>query len=41
VEHFCVKFGDIVRKKKQTDTQTNGGENRTPTTAFGTGNNIT
>ena len=42
MEHFYVKFGnpscssfgDIVWKK-QTDTQTNGGENSTPATAIG------
>jgi len=32
VESSCIGFLDIVRKK-QTDTQTNGGKTPTPTTA--------
>jgi len=43
VAHFCVTFGDhtwILKNHadKQTDRQTNDGENRTPAMAVG-GNN--
>jgi len=39
----AVVFGDIVRinrQDRQTDTQTNARENRTPGTAVGVGNNL-
>ena len=36
----CIGFWDIVRKK-QTDTQTNEGKNRTPATAVDVGNKRT
>ena len=46
MEHFyvklgdpsCIDFRDIMRKKRQSDTQTNGGENPTPETDIGVGN---
>ena len=40
VEHFSVKFGDasFIGVEKQTDTRTNGGENRILVTTVGMGN---
>ena len=34
----CISFWDIVRKSRQTDTQTDTGENSTLATALGVGN---